>query len=126
MDVVLPRINNKPSLVASFHHKNETSNTDIIEADDDSKYATLIPGGILIPKFKKRTLNPIKIKDIYLSKKREQFYREQDMQRRYEEHSSLTREREPSPALSRVIKNTSFFKLNERVKFNIRFISLNK
>lgn len=46
---------------------------------------------MLIPRFKKRTLNPIKIKDIYLSKKREQLYREKDVQRRYDEHRSLTK-----------------------------------
>jgi hypothetical protein len=40
-----------------------------------SRYGTLIPQEVLIPHFKKRTLNPIKIKDIYLSKKREQLYR---------------------------------------------------
>jgi hypothetical protein len=84
---------------------------------------------MLIPHFKKRTLNPIKIKDIYLSKKREQLYREKDIKKRYDEHLSLTKKKTQTPEhvmLSRVIKNMSFFKINERVKFNSRFASLKR
>lgn len=62
--------------------------------EDSGRYGTLIPQEVLIPRFKKRTLNPIKIKDIYLSKKREQLYRERDVLKRSEEHHrSLTKEK---------------------------------
>jgi len=51
------------------------------------------------------------------------------VQRRYDEHRSITKDKPLTPEpviLPRVIKNLSFFKINERVKFNSRFVSLKK
>lgn len=122
----LPKLHNRTDLMRA--HRRELSLEQETD-DEDTDFSTIIPRDMLIPHFKKRTLNPIKIKDIYLSKKREQFYREQDVKRRYDEHRSLNKEKPMTPeplALPPVIKNLSFFKINERVKFNTRFISLKK
>jgi hypothetical protein len=131
MDRLFPRLSNKNNKTAILLNdfKDTISHNEDEPSDDDNQYSTIIPREMLIPRFKKRTLNPIKIKDIYLSKKREQLYREKDVKRRYDEHRSLTKEKVQTldhSTLPHVIKNMSFFKINERVKFNIRFLSLKK
>lgn len=77
-EVKLPRLKGKPAVASAADRHDSPEST-----DDDQRFSTIIPQDVLIPSFKKKTLNPIKIKDIYLSKKREQLFREMDVKRRY-------------------------------------------